>query len=108
MSKLNLHRPLKVLAISLTPFLISSPANATIYKFTVTCDAYSKVVEWKTGTVDPGREALRVTTGSNHAGCSVSNFDPASDAGLPVESHSAEGAFIEALPLVGTILRGLF
>lgn len=61
------------------------------YKFTVRCgNGTAKVVEWKTGDIDPGKEFLRVATAE--AGCGVQDFNPASDGGLPVETRSHEGA----------------
>lgn len=72
------------------------------YKFTVRCtDGTANVVEWKTGDVDPGKEFLRVATAQN--GCSVQDFDPVMDNGIPVESRSHEGAV--ASGIIGIISK---
>ena len=66
------------------------------YKFTVRCqNGTAKVVEWKTGDIDPGKEYLRVATAE--ANCGVTDFDPASDSGLPVETRSHEGGVVSGI-----------
>ena len=83
-------------------------ANATTYLFHVSCASNSHVEEWNTGSIDPGKEYLRVTTGTKYSGCSVSDYDPARDAGLPRERHSDVGGVIAGVPLLGPILSHIF
>lgn len=88
-------------------------ALATEYRFTVTCGqgfslAHSHVVLWKTGDIDPGREWLRVATGTGYPDCSVSHYDPATDAGLRIETRSHESAVVKGIPVLGPILCAIF
>lgn len=93
--------------------LQSGPALATEYRFTVSCgEGFSlesaHVVLWKTGDIDPGREWLRVATGSNYPNCSVSHYNPTTDAGLRIETRSHEGAVVKGVPVLGPILCAIF
>lgn len=91
-------------------FLSTIPIDsfATEYKFTVVCQHGSHVVHWKTGDVDPGKEWLRVATGTDNPDCTVSEFSPATDSSLRVESRSHEAGVIRGIPLIGTIICGIF
>jgi hypothetical protein len=82
--------------------LVTAPAQASTYKFNVVCESQKKVVEWKTGAIDPGREYLRVITGTKNPNCQVSDYGPA-DGALPTEKHSHEGAILQGLPPVAII-----
>ena len=86
----------------------AGPANATTYRFAVSCSNRRLVAEWDTGTVDPGKEYLRVTTGTKFANCSVTDYDATRDASLPVEKYSGATGVIEGIPLLGPILCGIF
>ena len=84
-------------------------AHATTYKFTVSCEYDRFVIIWKTGVIDPGREWLRVATGTKYSNCSTSDFNQVSDSHLRVEAHhSHEGAIIQGVPLLGTLICGIF
>lgn len=87
---------------------VASSAHAgTTYLFTVTCPNSMQVVEWDVGDIDPGEEFLRVSTGSLHPGCSVTDYRD-EDAILPRTRHSHEAAIIEGIPVLGPILEDIF
>jgi hypothetical protein len=83
-------------------------ASATDYLFHVSCSDKRLVVEWQTGTVDPGREYLRVATGTKFPNCVVSDYNELRDSQLPRERYSHEGGVIQGIPLLGTLLCWLF
>lgn len=90
--------------------LISSSAECfagTTYIFTVSCQDRSLVVEWGVGDIDPGKEFLRVSTGTKFPGCSVSDYNDARDQNLPRERYSHEAAVIQGVPLLGPIICGI-
>ncbi|WP_114948531.1 hypothetical protein [Microvirga calopogonii] len=86
----------------------ATDAQATTYLFHVSCPDKIFVAQWDTGTIDPGREYLRVTTGTKFANCTVGDYNAARDGNLPRERYSHEGAVIQGVPLVGTIVCGIF
>lgn len=90
-----------------TAMLTTSAANATTYRFHVSCSHGAKVVEWRTGDVDPGKEYLRVVTGTNNPNCSISDFNKHGDGSLPRETLEGGAAVIAGVPFVGSIVRGL-
>lgn len=92
------------MSTALLCLMAGHPASSTSYAFTVNCPYGSRVVDWRTGAIDPGREYLRVAIGMEHAGCSVSDFDPVRDQGLDREVVSAEAAVLRGVPLLGTIV----
>jgi hypothetical protein len=96
-----------VLTAMVTLAVVSS-ANATTYLFHVSCENKLLVAQWDTGTIDPGREYLRVATGTKFPGCSVSDYNDARDKGFPRERYSHEGAVINGVPLIGPIICGIF
>lgn len=102
----------KVLAVSsLCLFLGVNTAHARSYEFTVNCSSGSKVVQWGIGEIDPGKEYLRVATGTNNPGCGISDYVPSRDSHLPVERHDGAGAVFQGakLPaLIGTAALGGF
>lgn len=98
-------RVFNVLVICVGPILCASTAHATSYKFTVSCEHQRLVVEWRTGAIDPGREALRVSTGSNYPNCSVSNYNHASDSSLPVQVNQGAVGVVQGIPLVGEVIK---
>lgn len=87
--------------------LASSAHAGTTYLFTVTCPESAQVVEWGVGDIDPGKEFLRVSTGTHYPGCSVTDFHDA-DARLPRIRYSHEEAFWQGIPPIGSILNALF
>jgi hypothetical protein len=93
---------------ALIPVLCSTNAEATTYLFHVSCQDKLFVAQWDTGTIDPGREYLRATTGTKFPGCSVGDYDDGRDSRLPRERYSHEGAVIQGVPLVGPIICGIF
>ena len=101
----NKHFNLALLVAVVTTPLI---AQATTYEFTVTCQHGAKVVAWHIGAFDLGREVLRVSTGTSNPNCSVSNFNRARDAQLPVEVREGAAAMVQSIPLIGEILKKLF
>lgn len=101
-------RSIFLLALWSVVFLVPRSAFATEYKFTVTCTSGAFVVHWKTGDIDPGKEWLRVATGTENPNCSVSEFRPQADAGLRVESRSHEEGVVRGIPLVGPIICAIF
>jgi hypothetical protein len=56
-------------------FAWSTEAHATDYLFHVSCQNNSLVVEWNIGSVDPGKEYLRVATGTKYPNCSVTDYN---------------------------------
>jgi hypothetical protein len=84
-------------------------ANAgTKYEFTVTCQNRIFVVEWKTGDIDPGKEYLRVVTGTKNPSCSITDYNEARDKDLSKEEYSHEGGVINGIPFIGSILCKIF
>ena len=98
----------KGISIFALALLLAASASATEYKFTVTCQHGSHVVHWKTGDIDPGKEWLRVATGTDNPNCSVSEFNPSTDGSLQVVTRSHEGGVVKGIPLIGTIVCGIF
>jgi hypothetical protein len=86
---------------------LASPSFATTYSFTVSCQANRFVQEWDTGAIDPGKEYLRVATGTKNPNCSVSDYNPATDGGLPKNVASGVGGVIQGIPPV-PIICGIF
>ena len=88
----------------------SAPAFAGgTYKFTITCsNGGVGVAEWRTGDIDPGKEYLRVATGTNNPGCSISDFDANRDGWAPVTVYEGPAAIPQGIPLLGTILENVF
>jgi hypothetical protein len=82
---------------------LSDSAHATDYRFHVNCQARNFVVQWNTGTIDPGKEYLRVITGTKNPNCGVTDFDGGRDGNLPVERYSDWGGVIQGLPPVRLI-----
>jgi len=80
----------------------------TTYTFTVNCQNRSQVVEWGVGSIDPGKEYLRVVTGTKFPDCTVGEYNEATDKSLPKDRISHEGAVIQGIPLIGPILKGIF
>jgi hypothetical protein len=80
----------------------------TTYKFTVGCQSQQLVAQWNTGDIDPGREFLRVSTGTKYSGCTVSDFNAARDGRLPVEVFSGPTGVVQGIPLLGPILGKVF
>jgi hypothetical protein len=78
----------------------SSRAHATSYLFTVSCESRRFVVDWETGSVDPGREYLRAATGTKNAGCMVGDYSAARDSKLPRDKYSDWGGVLQAFPPV--------
>jgi hypothetical protein len=66
-----------------------SPAFATQYLFTVTCQTGSPayVQEWDTGTGDPGKEYLRLAIEEKALNCAVGDYNPKRDKNLLREKH---------------------
>lgn len=86
----------------------ATSALATEYAFTVTCEHRSHVVIWRTGDIDPGREWLRVATGTQNPNCSVGAYSPSRDADLETEIISAEAGVARGVPLLGTLVCWAF
>lgn len=86
--------------------ILHRPASAP--QFTVTCQHGAKVVAWRIGAFDLGREVLRVSTGTSNPNCGVSDFNRARDAQLPVEVREGAAAVVQSIPLIGEILKKLF
>lgn len=80
----------------------------TIYEFTVSCSDKRLVVEWGVGDIDPGKEFLRVSTGTKYPGCSTTDYNPTTDSSLPRERYSHEAGVIQGIPLLGPIICGIF
>lgn len=70
----------------------------TDYKFTVRCpNGTAKVIIWKTGDIDPGKEYLRLVTGTANPDCTVQDYNPAQDYAFPVEEKEGGGAIWDGL-----------
>ena len=101
-------KPILATGAILAAAVISCEASATSYVFAVTCQQARSVVEWKTGSIDPGKEYLRVATGVNHPNCSVTDYDPVADSNLPREILSHEGGVVAGIPVVGLLVCQYF
>ena len=92
-------------------FFVATPASAgTTYTFTATCmdSRGSRVVEWGVGDVDPGKEFLRVSTGTNYPNFSISDYNASSDSGLPREHLQHAEALWKGIPFLGPLLCKFF
>ncbi len=98
----------KAALVGLMSFAATSASAGGKYHFTVSCPDKEVVVEWRTGDLDPGREYLRVATGTNYPGCSVGNYDPRTDSKLRRERHSHAGGVVTGLKPVVTIVGAIF
>jgi hypothetical protein len=101
------HKATFLIAASLfTSVVYAGPS----YKFTVSCDnGHSRSVsQWNTGDIDPGKEFLRVSTGTKNPGCSVSEYNDATDRNLPLNQYSGPTGVVEGIPLVGQIIAKIF
>ena len=77
----------------------------TIYRFTLTNQSGMKrVVEWRIGDVDPGKEVLKASTGSNNPDWTVSDYNADTDSNLDIEIHEGAGAVGAAVPIVGGVI----
>lgn len=92
----------------LLPSLLAGEARATDYLFHVSCQNTNLVVEWKTGDIDPGREFLRVSTGTKYPNCMVSDYDETHDGDLPREKYEHVAGVIAGIPLIGSIICYFF
>ncbi|MEO5881996.1 MAG: hypothetical protein ABIQ06_06230 [Caldimonas sp.] len=98
-----------ILLTSACGLLLSLSAHAGgVYKFSVTCSNKALVAQWNTGDIDPGREFLRVSTGTNYPNCSVTDFQPGRDDRKPVEVYSGAPAVVQGVPVLGAILDSIF
>ncbi|MBS0250955.1 MAG: hypothetical protein JSR78_07805 [Proteobacteria bacterium] len=98
----------KLLIAAAVLTFFTSDANASEYKFRVSCGTGAHVEKYSTGIVDPGKEYWRVVAGTANGGCSVSDYND-SDAGLPEnEHHGAEAGGQAVKPLIPLILPFLF
>lgn len=93
----------RTLIAAATFLVFASVGNATDYLFRVSCSQQVLVAEWNTGSLDPGREYLRVATGTHFPNCSVGDYDPLRDVNLPRERYSHEGGVISGIPFVGRL-----
>jgi hypothetical protein len=96
------------LSFGLALLFWGAQARATNYLFHVSCENKILVVEWDTGSVDPGKEYLRVATGTKYPNCGVADYDEALDKSLARERYSHEGGIIAGIPFVGGIICGWF
>lgn len=96
-------------AVALSLIFAAPTAQARIpYRFHVSCPEKEFVLEWRTGDIDPGREYLRLASGTNNPGCDIANFDATRDDGLPVVVLKGEKGILKGLsPLgyLGKLLR---
>jgi hypothetical protein len=103
-----MKRVLRLAAIAVMASCVATRASATDYLFHIACPDREFVAKWSTGDIDPGREYLRVATGTHYPNCSITDYDPVRDAGLPMDTYSHEGGVIAGIPLVGSIICGIF
>lgn len=103
----RVHAHLALIFSLLTLFAGSALAGTT-YTFTVSCAGSARVVEWGVGDVDPGKEFLRVSTGTLFPDCSITDYAPSSDSHLPREHYEHAEAFWKGIPLIGPILCKIF
>jgi hypothetical protein len=75
-------------------------ARATDYLFRVSCQSRRFVVQWSTGSIDPGKEYLRAVTGTKNADCMISDYNARTDANLPRERYSDWGGVVQGAPPV--------
>lgn len=85
----------------------TSSAHATSYLFNVSCQEKQFVAEWDAGAIDPGKEYLRVVTGTKNPGCVISDYNEATDSGLPRDKYSGVSGVVAGLPPV-PIICGIF
>jgi hypothetical protein len=84
------------------------PGFATEYRFRLACENQDYVVLWKTGDLDPGREYLRIVTGTNNPSCSIADYNDASDSHLYVDVNEGPTAIVKGIPFVGKIISEIF
>ena len=106
--QLQIKTPFRYLVLVLCSSLLVTSStikdlNATEYKFHVSCQSHSFITQWNTGTIDPGREYLRVITGTKNPNCSVSNYSPSIHKGLDVERLSDGGGVMQGIPGAGLL-----
>jgi hypothetical protein len=94
---------ISVITLSSSIVFQSSAHAGTTYNFTVTCQHQRVIERWETGDIDPGKEYLRMITGTKYPGCSVGEFNPYTDGALPVNRHSDIGGVIDGLPPIQVI-----
>ncbi|RST86725.1 hypothetical protein EJC49_09135 [Aquibium carbonis] len=83
-------------------------AAATTYYFSVACPTGRSVEAWVVGDIDPGREYLRVATGINNEGCSISDASDFDKQTYPIKELRGWEAAYKAVPLVGPLLWDWF
>ncbi|MEB0113534.1 hypothetical protein QN397_19690 [Variovorax sp. RTB1] len=88
--------------------LAASVYAGTTYDFTVSCPDKHFVAEWRVGDVDPGKEALRVSTGTANPGCSIGDYNQLTDGHLPKDISSGAPAVWKGIPFIGPILCHIF
>lgn len=88
-----------LIATTALSLLFIGTASATDYAFTARCQDGALVHVWKTGDIDPGKEYLRVVTGTKNPGCSIGDFNPTQDGYLPQEIHEGIGGVLSGTPL---------
>jgi len=98
-----------LIAVAAISFVAIGNAHAGgTYKFVVYCQNQQSVAQWNTGDIDPGKEFLRVSTGTKYPGCSVGDFVAWRDGHLPVETFSGPSGVVQGIPLLGPILGKIF
>lgn len=91
------------LALGAVALAGNASAGAT-YRFTVNCPRNTQVVQWQVSGGDPGKEALRVSTGMQYPDCIVSDYQD-EDADLPRVELVSEELIQEYIDLLEAFLR---
>ncbi len=90
--------------LSILALFQCSQALATEYLFHVSCQDKRLVAQWSTGSIDPGREYLRVATGTNFPSCPITDYEDGRDKDLPREHYEYATGVVAGIPFVGRIV----
>ena len=98
----------EILCSVLVFMFTQKPSQATEYKFRVDCAGQQHVISWVTGDLDPGREYLKVVTGTQSPNCTVADFDQQLDGHLTViDTKEGGAAIVSGIPFLGGIIADL-
>lgn len=79
-------------------------ADAATYLFHLSCVDRLSVVQWETGVVDPGRDAMRQETVRRFPNCLASTFVASRDANLPVQVIATGIGPLQGVPVIGPLV----
>jgi hypothetical protein len=99
----------KLFYLAVTFMIVQEAAQATEYKFRVDCAGQVNVISWITGDLDPGREYLKVVTGTQNPNCTTADFNDQLDGHLTIiDSREGAAAIVGGIPFLGGIIADFF